>query len=215
MENTQPSKDSEYFTPPNVPLFEDTNPNSNTILHTPTSVPSVTNTEYTSNESKGNILIHSCEQQMATQPETDLPPPEITEIPTLNSVAETSDLVQQTSLTSDLSHANNPSTELRPEESVIKHDSLMKHDKDVGTSSSEKEVKQIEEKDTETYSFLAPIIQLWTQSKPKETYSVSFPLKNINPKKTPNYIRTTKYTILTFVPLNLYYQVRVLCRSSI
>jgi hypothetical protein len=38
-------------------------------------------------------------------------------------------------------------------------------------------------------------------------YTADFPIKNLNPKKTPNYIRTTKYTLLTFLPLNLYFQV--------
>ena len=38
-------------------------------------------------------------------------------------------------------------------------------------------------------------------------HSVNFPPPQIHPHKKSNYIRTTKYTIFTFIPLNLYFQV--------
>ena len=42
-------------------------------------------------------------------------------------------------------------------------------------------------------------------------HAIFFPIQKVS-KKKPNYIRTTKYTLITFLPLNLYYQVRF-CRK--
>lgn len=41
-----------------------------------------------------------------------------------------------------------------------------------------------------------------------EPYQVNFPAPDTTYRKKSNYIRTTKYTLLTFLPLTLFYQVR-------
>lgn len=56
----------------------------------------------------------------------------------------------------------------------------------------------------DTTSIISPIKSLKGLIKEEQPWLVPFPLEH--PKRKQNYIRTAKYTLLTFIPLQFYYQ---------
>ncbi|RKO92915.1 hypothetical protein BDK51DRAFT_49773, partial [Blyttiomyces helicus] len=55
-----------------------------------------------------------------------------------------------------------------------------------------------------------PTLSATTAHEPEEedSYGLTYPVEERFFRKPSNYIRTTKYTLLSFIPLNLYYQFR-------
>jgi hypothetical protein len=133
-------------------------------------------------------------------------------LPTSSHFEPDNNAIYNTNNTNNMNTSNNKSTETpktKSNQDVQKNasDGLMKQD---GTMKR----AQTGSGPVGEHSGGSAFVTLNHQHIPKEPklpfHKVLFPIPELQPKKTPNYIRTTKYTILTFIPLNLYFQVSFL-----
>jgi hypothetical protein len=64
----------------------------------------------------------------------------------------------------------------------------------------------LEKKESFAARLMKSISLLTLSGDPNGIHTVPFPIRSKKRNTKPNYIRTTKYTVLTFLPLNLYFQ---------